>query len=103
MYRKKYEKRTSNQQSLSELIDFIFKQAGKEELMLEVKAEIAWRKLMGTFLEQWTDKMEVKKGVIYLKINSPAMRNEIIYAKSKIIENINEELDKDYIYDLKIY
>lgn len=99
---KQFEKRL-NQQTISQVMEHYFKQIGKQEIVLEVKAELAWKKLMGDFFDQFTEKIEVKKGVLYLKMNSPAMRNELIYGKAKIIENINHELNLEYLNDVKIY
>ena len=47
--------------------------------------------------------VEVRQRVLYVKINSPAMRQELTYGKSKIIANINEEIKSDFLMDVKIY
>jgi hypothetical protein len=40
---------------------------------------------------------------LYVKINSPAMRQELLMGKSKILANINEEIKKDFLVDVKIF
>ncbi|HEY4539928.1 MAG TPA: DUF721 domain-containing protein [Faecalibacter sp.] len=92
-----------NTQSIGEAFDYFMKANGKEELMWEVKAEEAWHTVMGKFFEKYTDRVEVRQRVLYVKINSPAMRQELMYGKSKIIANINEEIKKDFLMDVKIY
>lgn len=92
-----------NTQTIGQAFDYFMKVNGKEELMWEVKAEEAWRTVMGKFFEKYTDKVEVRQRVLYVKINSPAMRQELTYGKSKIIANINEEIKKDFLMDVKIY
>lgn len=99
---KKLEKR-QNSQTVGEAFSFFMKQNGKEELMWEVKAEEAWRTVMGKFFEKYTDKVEVRQRILYVKINSPAMRQELTYGKSKIITNINEEIKANFLIDVKIY
>ncbi|WP_313580715.1 DciA family protein [Chishuiella sp.] len=99
---KKYEKR-SNQQTLGQALEHFIKQSGKEELIWEVKAEEAWFAVMGKFFEKYTDRVEVRQRILYVKINSPAMRQELLMGKSKIIANINEEIKKDFLVDAKIY
>ena len=99
---KKYQKR-QNTQTIGEAFGHFMKVNGKEELMWEVKAEEAWRTVMGKFFEKYTDKVEVRQRVLYVKINSPAMRQELTFGKSKIIANINEEIKSDFILDVKIY
>ena len=99
---KKYEKK-SNQQTLGQALEYFIKQSGKEELIWEVKAEEAWQVVMGKFFEKYTDRIEVRQRVLYVKINSPAMRQELMMGKSKIIANINEELKKEFLVEVKIY
>lgn len=99
---KKYEKR-QNTQSIGDAFNHFMRVNGKEELMWEVKAEEAWHTVMGKFFEKYTDKVEVRQRVLYVKINSPAMRQELTFGKSKIIENINEEIKSNFLIDVKIY
>jgi len=58
---------------------------------------------MGKFFEKYTDRVEVRQRVLYVKINSPAMRQELLMGKSKILANINEEIKKDFLVDVKIF
>ncbi len=99
---KKYEKR-SNQQTLGQALEHFIKQNGKEELIWEVKAEEAWGTVMGKFFEKYTDRVEVRQRVLYAKINSPALREELSRGRSKILANINEEIKKDFLLDVKIF
>lgn len=99
---KKYEKR-QNTQSIGDAFSHFMRVNGKEELIWEVKAEEAWHTVMGKFFEKYTDKVEVRQRVLYVKINSPAMRQELTFGKSKIIENINEEIKSNFLIDVKIY
>ena len=99
---KKYEKR-SNEQSLIQAMEHHLRQIGKENLILEVKAEEAWRAVMGKFFEKYTEHVEVRQRTLFVKINSPAMRQELMMGKSKIIANINEEIKKEFLIDVKIY
>ncbi|HAD79672.1 MAG TPA: DUF721 domain-containing protein, partial [Flavobacteriaceae bacterium] len=63
----------------------------------------AWQTVMGKFFEKYTDRVEVRQRVLYVKINSPAMRQELLMGKSKILANINEEIKKDFLVDVKIF
>jgi len=38
---------------------------------------------------------------LYIKIKSPELKNELSMGKSKIKEHINNELDVDYLNDIK--
>lgn len=98
---KKFEKR-SNLQTVGQAFEFFMKQNGKEELIWEVKVEEAWKTVMGKFFEKYTDRVEVRNRVLYVKINSPAMREELHRGRTKIKENINEEINNDFLIEVKI-
>ena len=92
---KKYEKR-SNQQTLGQALEHFIKQNGKEELIWEVKAEEAWHKVMGKFFEKYTDRIEVRQRVLYVKINSPAMRQELMMENLKSLQTSTKSLEKSF-------
>lgn len=99
---KKYVKR-QNQQTIGEALEYFMKVNGKQELIWEVRAEEAWHSVMGKFFEKYTERVEVKNRILYVKINSPAMRQELAYGKTKILNNINEQLTVNFLLDVKVF
>lgn len=95
-------KKRSNEQSISEAIRYMIKDLGIEEKMLEEETIAHWHQFMGDWIEKYTDKVYVKNRVLFVKINSDSLRNELIYGRSKIIQHINESLKQDFLKEVII-
>lgn len=61
-----------------------------------------WGRIMGPTIEQYTKKIDVHKGTLYLTIESAALRQELTYGKDKIQKILNEELGEVYIKEVII-
>jgi len=57
--------------------------------------------MMGNYIMKYVENFSVRKQVLYVKIKSPELRNELQYGKSKIIDHVNEQIGKDYLKDVK--
>ena len=72
-----------------------------EEKVLESMAIDAWHDQMGDFMKKYTENVFVKNRVFYVKINAPALKNELSFGKSKILNHINQFIGEDYILEVK--
>ena len=61
-----------------------------------------WGRIMGPTIEQYTKKIEVHRGTLYLTIESATLRQELSYGKAKILKILNEELGEAYIKEVII-
>jgi hypothetical protein len=43
-----------------------------------------------------------KRGVLYVKLKSSVLKEELTFEKEKVIKLINKELGKEYIKDLNL-
>lgn len=93
-------KRTSNESSISEVLQQ-FIQANKLEAgMDKIDVEQAWKSLMGNGVNSYTQEVILKGSTLYVKLTSAVLREELSYGKQKIIAMINEELRKEIVKDL---
>jgi predicted nucleic acid-binding Zn ribbon protein len=44
---------------------------------------------------------KIEKGVLYVKVDSPVWRNELVFMKSDIISRLNKALSKPVVKDIK--
>jgi hypothetical protein len=65
--------------------------------MDKVDVEQAWKNLMGTGVNNYTDEVLLKRDTLYVKLSSAVLRNELSYGKDKIIKMINEEMGKEVV------
>ena len=93
-------KRTSNESSISEVLQQ-FIQANKLEAgMDKIDVEQAWKSLMGNGVNSYTQEVILKGTTLYVKLTSAVLREELSYGKQKIIVMLNEELRKEIVKDL---
>lgn len=83
-------KRTSNDTPLKELVDRWFKAHGLDERRKELEIVQAWPELMGTAVAHRTKKLTIRNKVLYVKMESSVLRDELAHGKQIIIQRVNE-------------
>ncbi len=89
-----------NEQKLGDVIKLLFKGGDEKNLLMfyQTKIEQAWRKTMGTTVDRHTQDILLKNRILYIKITSSSLKQELVYSKDKIIEFANTTIgEKDYI------
>ena len=93
-------KRQNEHMNLGEALRAFIEENRLQKGMDKVDARDAWVKLMGNGVNNYTQKIELKGGTLYISLTSSVLREELSYGKSKIIKMLNEELGKDLIKKL---
>jgi hypothetical protein len=55
----------------------------------------SWKEIMGETVSRRTENVFVKNRVLYVKITSAPLKNEMLMAKSTLLERIHEHLGED--------
>jgi len=63
----------------------------------------SWETLMGAPIAKRTEKIFIKEKVLFVKLNSAPLRQELTIAKSKVLEIIHRDFDKELVNDVKFY
>lgn len=61
-----------------------------------------WAEVAGTAVARHTEKVWIRKGVLYVKVNGPAWKNELLYARSEIARQVNEQAGMELVQDVRI-
>lgn len=85
---------------LGELIKAFYEQHRDAGYLDEVKVINSWPKVVGPFIASHTIDLYIKNGVLFVRIDSDALRNELGYSKSLLIKNLNELAGKDVISEI---
>ncbi|MFV0306091.1 MAG: DUF721 domain-containing protein [Moheibacter sp.] len=93
--------RKENKQSLGDAIKRMISDLGMEDKILAIQVEELFTEMMGTPIMKYVEQTKVSKQILYVKMDSPALKNELQYGKSKIIAHINGEIGKNYLNDVK--
>ena len=59
-----------------------------------------WEKIMGASIAKRTEKMYVKNGVLFIRISSAPLSQELLLAKTKLMELLNSEIGEKIILDV---
>lgn len=89
-----------NQKSLGEAIREFLKHYHLEEKISETRIAASWEKVMGKHIAQFTKRVSLKKGVLYVYLSSSVMRSELSMAREKIIKMINKEAGQKVVEDI---
>ncbi|MCD4772292.1 MAG: DUF721 domain-containing protein [Bacteroidales bacterium] len=87
----------SNEQTLKEVVRELLKAYRWGGKILEIRLMNSWENVVGKMISKHTLKLDVRKKVLYVKLDSPALKNELSYAKERIIKSLNEEVGEDVI------
>ncbi len=93
-------RKKKNQQSLKEVIDHLLDTYQLRTKVNEAKVVAAWPRIMGAAIANRTDFIGVRRGILYLKINSAPLMQELFYAKEKIVQLMNEEVGEEFIKEV---
>lgn len=102
-YKNKYFERKSKTASLKDVIDSMldaYKLRGKFD---ENKLINSWESIMGKPIARRTDKIYMKNKVLYVKLNSAPLRQELTMSKTKVLEILHRDFDKNMVIDVLFY
>ena len=93
--------RKSETSSLKSVIEEMLESYKIKDKFDQNKLIANWEQIMGTMIAKRTDKVYVHKKVLFVHLNSAALRNELSIAKQKVLDLIWEHTGKDQIKDVK--
>ena len=85
---------------LGELIQEFYEQHRGPQYIDEIKAVESWPKVVGPFIALHTMDISVKNKVLFVRVDSDALRNELYFSKSLLIRNLNDLIKKHFIEDI---
>jgi predicted nucleic acid-binding Zn ribbon protein len=90
----------SNDQSLGSAIKEFLQAYRLEEKFNQTKLLHSWEKVVGKMVAMHTKDLHIRNKVLFVRIDSSALRNELNYAREEIIKSLNEEANADVIEDV---
>ena len=82
---------------LGDLIKEFYEQHRGSDYLDEMKAINSWPKVVGPFIATHTIDLSIKNGVLYVRVDSDALRSELSYSKSLLMKNLNEMVGKEMV------
>lgn len=90
----------SNEYTLKEAISEMMRTYRLQGKMDEVRLLDGWENIMGPVIARYTRKIHIDNRVLYVELNSAALRQELLYGKTKMIQMLNEAAGSEVIDDI---
>ena len=91
---------SSNEQTLGQAIEAVFKRYHLQEKVDGVAVINAWESVVGKMIASHTTDLYVNKNTLFVYLDSDAIRNELKYARALIIKNLNKVVGKEVINEI---
>ena len=92
--------RNSNEKTLGEAIRELLERYNLEGRLGHARAIQSWEDVVGAMISRHTKDMYFKGNKLFVKLDSPALKNELSYSKQKIIDALNEKAGADIVADV---
>ena len=83
------------------LIEFL-RESGLEQSVLDVQIEEVWPRVMGETVRKLTRSVEVRDGVLYVHVNSAALKTQLFENRFELVKKLNDAVGASAIRDCRI-
>jgi len=90
----------SNEQTIGDAIREFLHTYDLEDKLNEARVIHSWEKVAGKLVARHTLQLHIRNRVLFVKIDSPALRCELNYSRGKIVELLNREVNGKVIEDI---
>lgn len=67
-----------------------------------LQIEDHWEKIMGETISNFTDKIEIRNGTLFIYTRVAPLKNELVFQKGLIIERVNESMGEKLVREVVI-
>lgn len=89
--------------SISDLLNMYLRREGLETPLLQKRAIDSWDCIMGKTITRYTAEKFIKNQTLYIKITSPALRQDLSMMRARIVGRINQAVGAQVIADVRFY
>ncbi|NLB26249.1 MAG: DUF721 domain-containing protein [Bacteroidales bacterium] len=89
--------RKSDSQPLSEVLCEYIKEMRFDRKLKEVDVVQSWQGLLGNTIARYTRNVYFSKGILFVEINSPIVKNELIMIREEIRSRLNSQAGEEIV------
>jgi len=87
-----------NSQPLGKLLeDFFESNPQMADKLAETRLIDYWNHTMSPVVSRYTDSLFVKNRILYVKLTSSVLKNELMMSREQLIVNLNKEVNRNII------
>ncbi|MBQ7259291.1 MAG: DUF721 domain-containing protein [Paludibacteraceae bacterium] len=91
-----------NSMSIGEALVNYMRENGLEQSVLDVQIEEVWPRVMGETVKKLTRSIEVREGVLYVHVNSAALKTQLFENRFELIRKLNDAVGAPALRDCRI-
>lgn len=76
------------------------KEENLDTQVYEYRAAALWPQVVGPGVNRYTVSRDVKNGVMYIRLSSAVLRQELMMNRSSLVKRINDMLEHEVITDI---
>jgi predicted nucleic acid-binding Zn ribbon protein len=92
--------RSSNEKTLAEAINELIASYRMDGKLKEARLIESWQEVVGDMIARHTVHLRIWKKVLYVEVDSAALRNELTYARDKIKKALNRKAKENLIEEI---
>jgi predicted nucleic acid-binding Zn ribbon protein len=92
--------RKSTEMPLKAAIEEFLSTYRLKDKLNEAKVIQAWEKVVGAMIAKHTERLQIRNRVLFVTVNSSVVRNELLYAKKKILASLNKVAGSNVVEDM---
>lgn len=85
---------------LGDLLKEFFEQHRGSDYLDETTVINSWPKVVDPFIASHTIDLSIKNGVLFVRVDSDALRHELNYSKSLLKKNLNDLVGKETVQEI---
>jgi predicted nucleic acid-binding Zn ribbon protein len=89
-------------QSVTDALVEMLRANGLEQSVLDVQVEEVWPQVMGDVVNRLTRSVEVKDGVLYVRVSSAALKAQLFENRFELVRKLNDAVGANAIRDCRI-
>ncbi len=89
--------------SLSDLLQMVLRKEGFETPLLQRRLVASWDAVVGPTISHYTSDKFIKNQTLFVKINNPALRQDLSMMRQKLVQRLNSQVGSFIISDIKFF
>ena len=91
-----------NAQAIGDLLTDYLRQSGLEKPLLERQVVEKWPELMGPMVARLTRSVELKNGMLFVRISSAALKAQLFECRHELVDKLNNAVGAHVIDDVRL-
>lgn len=94
--------RRTNTEEIGDVVYQCLREAGLEMPLNEFRLMQAWNEVLGKTVSKYTADLRIYNQVLFVKMTSAALRNEILMRRTALVQALNEHVGAQVITSISV-